>query len=106
MGANVTAVAVAPATKAKYISIYCSITGFGRWGRSFAEGSLVGILLCTVCCRYLTGLPRLFCQQFEFALQKGLEQAPRSSAYFRNPPVLSGQAWYCSFLWAVEGSLQ
>ena len=59
-----------------------------------------------VCCRYLTGLPRLFCQQFEFALQKGLEQAPRSSAYFRNPPVLSGQAWYCSFLWAVEGSLQ
>ena len=25
-------------------------------------------------------------------------QAPRSSAYFHNPPMLSGQAWYCSFL--------
>ena len=25
-----------------------------------------------------------------------LNQAPRNSAYFRNPPVLSGQAWYCT----------
>ena len=25
-------------------------------------------------------------------------QTARSSVYFRNPPVLSGQAWYCRFL--------
>ena len=31
-------------------------------------------------------------------------QAPRIGAYFRNPPVLRGQAWYCSCLsWLWTG---
>ena len=34
----------------------------------------------------------------------GLSQAPRIGAYFRNPPVLRGQAWYCSCLsWQWTG---
>ena len=38
----------------------------------------------------------MFCVRTHSELQRS--QAPGNSAYFRNPPLLSGQAGYCSCL--------